>query len=157
MHVYTIITTLGNIISSTFASDADMSTAVISRIVLFEVVRISLAIVQYEEEVLEALLVLLMPDVPTRNLEDVSGPLCDRALADGERFRPYILDQAFARYPYELSPLLRILTALATTRTDGVADVVYLMDQLKSFTVQIPDISAHMHWITKTKAQTACT
>lgn len=139
MHVYTIITTLGNIISSTFASDADMSTAVISRIVLFEVVRISLAIVQYEEEVLEALLVLLMPDVPTRNLEDVSGPLCDRALADGERFRPYILDQAFARYPYELSPLLRILTALATTRTDGVADVVYLMDELKSFTVQVPE------------------
>jgi nuclear pore complex protein Nup188 len=139
MQVYKIVTKLSNNMALTFASDADMSTAVIGRLVLFELVRISLAIVQYEEEVLEALLALLVPDVPTRSSEDVSGPLCDRALADGERFRPYILDQAFARYPYELSPLLRILTALATARTEGVADVVYLMDELKSFTVQVPE------------------
>ena len=139
MHVYKIVTNLSNNIAFTFASDAEMSTAVTGRIVLFDIVRISLAIVQYEEEVFEALLALIVPDVPTRSLEDVSGPLCDRALADGERFRPYILDQAFARYPYELSPLLRILTALATARTDGVADVVYLMDELKSFTVQVPE------------------
>lgn len=139
LHVYTIITTLSNNVASTFASGADLSTAYTSRLVLFDLVRISLAIVQYEEEVLEALLALLVPEVPTRGLEDASGPLCDRALADGERFRPFVLDQAFARYPYELSPLLRILTALATARTDGVADVVYLMDELKSFTVQVPE------------------
>ena len=139
MQVYTIVTTLSNSVSSAFASDADISTAIISRHVLFELVRISLAIVQYGEEVLEALLALLAPEIPTRSLSDESGPLCERALSDGERFRPYALDQAFARYPYELSPLLRILTALATARTDGVADVVYLMDDLKSFTVQVPE------------------
>jgi nuclear pore complex protein Nup188 len=139
MHVYTVITTLSNCVASAFASDADISTAITSRHVLFELVRISLAIVQYGEEVLEAILALLMPDSPTRSLGDEPSSLNQRALSDGERFRPYILDQAFARYPYELSPLLRILTALATARTDGVADVVYLMDELKSFTVQVPE------------------
>jgi nuclear pore complex protein Nup188 len=139
MQVYSIIASLSNIVASSFASDADISTATISHHVLFELVRISLAIVQYGEEVLEALLALLVPNTPARSLGEESSSLNERALSDDERFRPFVLDQAFARYPYELSPLLRILTALATARTDGVADVVYLMDELKSFTVQVPE------------------
>jgi nuclear pore complex protein Nup188 len=139
MQIYSIVATLSNRVSSAFASDADISTALISRLALFELVRISLPLVQYGEEVLEALLALFAPDTPTRGFSDVSGFLCERVLSDGECFRPYILDQAFARYPYELSPLLRILTALAAAHTDGVSDVVYLMDELKSFTVQVPE------------------
>jgi nuclear pore complex protein Nup188 len=139
MQVYTIVANLSNSLSSAFASDADVTTALIGRLVLFEIVRISLPLVQYGEEVLEALLALLAPNNPTRNSTDLSDSLCECALSDGERFRPHILDQALARYPYELSPLLRILTALATVRTDEMAEIVYLMDELKSFTVQVPE------------------
>lgn len=139
MHVYQIITNLSNNVAAAFASDADISTATIGRLSLFELVRISLPIVQYGEEVLEALLALFAPNTPNSSFNDVPGSLYERALSDGERFRPFVLDQAFARYPYELSPLLRILTALATAQTDGMSDVVYLMDELKSFTVQVPE------------------
>lgn len=140
MQVYTIIANLSNSVAAAFAAESDCSTALFGRLVLFETVRVSLPLVQYGEEVLEALLALFTPDVPTRNQVDVSGPIYERALSDGERFRPFILDQAFARYPYELSPLLRLLTSLASVRAEDTVHVVELMDELKSFTVLVPEL-----------------
>lgn len=139
MQVYTIIANLSNSLASAFASDADLSTALVGRLVLFELVRVSLPLVQYGEEVLEALLALFTPDTLTRSFREVCGPLYERALWDNERFKPFVLEQALARYPYELSPLLRILTSLATVRTDESAYVVELMDGLNSFTVMVPE------------------
>lgn len=139
MQVYTIVANISNGIAAAFASDAHISTTLMARLVLFELVRISLPLVQYGEEVLEALIALFAPDTPTRSFNDVSGPLYELALSDGERFRPFILDQALARYPYELSPLLNLLTSLATARTDGASDVMFWLDELKSFTVQVPE------------------
>ena len=69
----------------------------------------------------------------------MSDPLYELALSDADRFRPLILDLAFARYPYELSPLLKLVTSLATARTNEMADVVGWLDNLKSFTVQVPE------------------
>jgi nuclear pore complex protein Nup188 len=139
MQVYTVIANLSNSIASAFSSDIDVSTALVGRTVLFELVRSSLPLVQYGEEVLEALLALFKPDMPTRSFCDASGPLYERALFDFDRFRPYVLEMATARYPYEISPLLRIMTSLATVRQDDVSVVVDLMEDLKSFTVQVPE------------------
>ncbi|KAM0719574.1 hypothetical protein Q7P37_003704 [Cladosporium fusiforme] len=139
MQVYTIIANLSNSVAAAFAAESDCSTALFGRLVLFETVRFSLPLVQYGEEVLEALLALFTPDTPMRGLVDVSGPIYERALSDGERFRPFILDQACARYPYELSPLLRLLTSLASVRSEDTVHVVEMMDDLKSFTVLVPE------------------
>jgi nuclear pore complex protein Nup188 len=139
MQVYTIIANLSNSIAGAFSSDIDVSTALVGRAVLFELVRASLPLVQYGEEVLEALLALFTPEMPTRSFCDASGPLYERALFDYELFRPLVLEMAIARYPYEISPLLRILTSLATVRQDDVLVVVELLEELKSFTVQVPE------------------
>lgn len=139
MQVYTIIANLSNSLASAFSSDTDSSTTLVGRSVLFELVRASLPLVQYGEEVLEALSALFTPDIPTRSFCDASGPLYERALSDYDGFRPFVLDMAIARYPYEISPLLRILTSLATVREDDVSMVVELMDDLRSFTVLVPE------------------
>jgi nuclear pore complex protein Nup188 len=139
MQVYTVIANLSNSIASAFSSDIDVSTALVGRTVLFELVQSSLPLVQYGEEVLEALLALFTPDMPTRSFSDAAGPLYERALLDNDRFRPLVLEMALARYPYEISPLLRILTSLATVRQDDVSVVVDLLEDLRSFTVQVPE------------------
>lgn len=137
MQVYAIIANLSNSVAAAFSANSDMSTAVIGRLVLFELARASLPMVEYDEEVLEAILALFAPDTPTSGSSDVSSALFERALSDAQRFRPYILDQALVRYPYELSPLLRILTCLASVRSEDTAKVVHMMDHLKSFTVLV--------------------
>ena len=139
MQVYTIVANLSNSIASAFLSDVDASTAVVGRTVLFDLVRASLPLVQYGEEVLEALLAIFTPDMPTRSFCDPSGPLYERALLDTELFGPFVLEMAIARYPYEISPLLRILTSLATVRQEDASVVVGLMEELKSFTVLVPE------------------
>lgn len=139
MQVYAIVANLSNNVSAAFAADLDVSTALVGRLVLFELVRVSLPLVQYGEEVLEALLALFTPDAPSRTFIDVSQPLHELAVFDNERFNPFILDQALARYPYELSPLLRLLTSLAPVRAGETAHVVTLLDHLNSFTIMVPE------------------
>ncbi|OQO10020.1 hypothetical protein B0A48_04376 [Cryoendolithus antarcticus] len=137
MHVHQVIERMSAVISDSMSAPADTPVAVAGRIVLFDVLQVSLPLIQYGEEVLGAAFSLLGPDVPGKHLPQASGPLAKYAF-DTPAFRTYLLEQALARYPYELSPVLRLSAALASLSTapsGGESIVMQYLDNMDSMTV----------------------
>ncbi|OQO06628.1 hypothetical protein B0A48_08415 [Cryoendolithus antarcticus] len=137
MHVHQVIERLSAVISDSMSAPADTPITVAGRIVLFDVLQVSLPLIQYGEEVLGAAFSLLGPDVPGKHLSQASGQLAKYAF-DSPAFRTYLLEQVLARYPYELSPVLRLSTALAslsTASSGGESIVMQYLDNLDSMTL----------------------
>ncbi len=131
-------------LASTAATIWDADMAFVARSTLFELVREGMAIVSYSADVLRAVLSILAPapaSILTRELEETNldGRLADRLL-DSADMQLAVLSQAVARYPFELSPLLSLLTALATGSTKqaiGPTKLVKLLDTMPSLTLMV--------------------
>lgn len=141
--VMSVLSTLATTVNLLFGSNMDSAVAYVSKEALFDVLRHTIALVQFGSEVLEALLSLLVPCSEDDTSRIHTGVLAGRVLNDLDQLRPAILDQALARYPHELSPLVRLLTALASARNESGRPanlpVVHLLDNLPSLTLMVPE------------------
>ena len=137
---FSILPKLSQVISAAFGSEIEEPTSFFGRTVLLGLVRQGMILVTYSAEVLEAVLALLSPDVSGR-----SSKLDTLHLAifqADELFRSTILEEALARYPFELSPLLRLLIVLAQTPSKaeaGTTELVQMLENLPSLTVGVTD------------------
>ena len=144
LRVFSLIATLGTIISTTYSSNAEASTAFFCKEALLDLTRESLSFVQYDAEVFEAVLSLLTPAEYSHNSKQQAAVLAEKLLADYDLLRPAILDQAITRFPYELSPLVRLSTALANAgsvqQDDGesFAEITGILHRLHTYTQQVP-------------------
>ena len=137
---FSILPKLSEVLSTAFGSDIEQVTSFYGRTVLLALVRLGMTLVSYGTEVLEAVLSLLSPDVPGR-----SGKLDTLHIqifqADAV-FRSTILDEALARYPFELSPLLKLLIVLtqAPSKAEaGTTELVQMLENLPGLTVQVTE------------------
>jgi nuclear pore complex protein Nup188 len=141
--VLSVITMLASTLGALFSSDTDSATAYISKEILFETLKHTVTLVQYGGEILEALLALLTPCGDSDAARLHSDILAGRVLSDNDQLRTAVLEQAIARYPYESSPLIRLLSALAGAKneTGKASDLTAtsLLDNLQSFTVMVPE------------------
>ncbi|KAF1823775.1 uncharacterized protein K489DRAFT_379777 [Dissoconium aciculare CBS 342.82] len=141
--VMSVITMLASTLGALFGSASDAPVTYISKETLFEALKHTVTLVQYGGEILEALLALLTPCGNSDAARLHSEILAGRVLSDQNQLRPAVLEQAMARYPYESSPLIRLLAALASARNEtGQAtdlNVISLLDNLQSFTVMVPE------------------
>ncbi|KAK1815091.1 hypothetical protein LTR12_010515 [Friedmanniomyces endolithicus] len=141
LDVYGLIASCRGTLTAAYGAELSFPTALIAREKLYELLREGLNLVGYEIPVMDALLAILSPDLPYKDPPRF-GVLATRFLADGEVFRAVILDQALARYPYELSPLLRLCTALSAAKTPtsgGPAQVVQILESLQTVTLMVPE------------------
>ena len=137
--VFDLVGQMSVSVSSTYIAKFDKSTQHIARTLLLQLLQAGLSITIYGGEILEAILAVLTPSHPTgnANVDDTSSRLCNSFILD-DLFRLEILDQALIRYPFELSPTLRLLTSLASAQTT-VLDIIQLLDGLKSLTIMVPE------------------
>ncbi|KAK5170493.1 uncharacterized protein LTR77_005081 [Saxophila tyrrhenica] len=134
-------------LASTSAMIWDDETSFIARAALFDLLRESTALVSYSADLLDAVLSSLVPNSkPATKMEskaeDLNTLLADRLLESDDMQRA-ILSQAVARYPFELSPLLRLLTALtagSNKQSVGPVDLVRMLDVMPSLTIMVD------HW-----------
>ena len=141
LSVYEIVPSLSLTMSAAYGGELDLPSALVAREALYDLLREGLELVGYDTPVLDALLAVLSPESPHKETERFSV-LATRFLADTERFRLAILEQALRRYPYELSPLLRLLTALSTAEpasTGDEPDVVQILEGLQTVTLMVPE------------------
>lgn len=141
MDVCALVTQLAKGSINTRNANVESPVAFVSRSLLLELMCEGLSLISYSAEVLEAIFGILMPEEASASRRDdrsssLDARLASRFLNDGDILRPRILDQAFARYPFELSPVLRLCTALASTHH---ADVVAMLETLTSMTVLVPE------------------
>lgn len=139
MDVYAVMSQLSIVLSTAYGSPFDEATSYFGRDGLFDLMREGMKIATYGGEVLDAILSVLAPDVHRRSSK-LDSYFADRFLSDYDCFRPAVLEQALARYPYELSPLLRLMTALSSAssqRTAGSPDLVQLLEHLQTMTIKV--------------------
>ncbi|QIW96447.1 hypothetical protein AMS68_001965 [Peltaster fructicola] len=142
LNVFAIIADLSRIMTSTYAIALELPIAQISRAVLFNVVRESLPTVTYDEHVLEAVLALLAPDSAPQARYSKYPSLAASFWRDRERWFPAVFQEALSRYPYEISPLLRLLSALVgniTQSADDWSSVVEGFESLSTLTMTLPE------------------
>ncbi|KAK0900991.1 hypothetical protein LTR02_008842 [Friedmanniomyces endolithicus] len=141
MNVYGLIASCSGTVTAAYGAELIFPTALIARERLYELLREGLNLVGYDVSVVDALLAILSPDLPYKDGQRF-GVLATRFLADTEVFRAAILDQATARYPYELSPLLRLCTALCSAKalhSGGPPQVVQILESLQTVTLMVPE------------------
>ncbi|KAK3716031.1 hypothetical protein LTR37_006761 [Vermiconidia calcicola] len=146
MGVFAVVAQLSSALAMVFASEVEAATAFIGRSALFELMREGIPMVSYGEEVVDAVLAILSPDAHGR-ANELDSRLANRFLSaspdsDNDIFRRMVLEQALARYPFEISPLLRLLTALSSAnsaRAAGPTDLVQMLETLQTLTVMVPE------------------
>ncbi|KAF2483995.1 nucleoporin subcomplex protein binding to Pom34-domain-containing protein [Neohortaea acidophila] len=141
MNVYAFVSQLCTAISAMYSSDLDGAVSFAARYALLDMIREGMALVPYGTEVLEATLTILRPDVPCRSIR-LDYRLADRFLADSEILCPLILDQTLARYPYELTPMLKLLSALSSAgfgQTETLPITASVLEGLQTLTLMFPE------------------
>ncbi|KAK0792646.1 hypothetical protein LTR91_012671 [Friedmanniomyces endolithicus] len=141
MNVYGLMTSCSGTVTAAYGAELSFPIALIARERLYELLREGLSLVSYDIPVMDALLAILSPDLPYRDGQRF-GMLASRFLADTEVFRAAILDQALARYPHELSPLLRLCTALCSAKalhSGGQPQIVQILESLQTVTLMVPE------------------
>ena len=144
--VYGVIAQLSLVISTAFGSEIDEATSFAGRNALMQLIQEGMPFVSYDGEVLEAILATLSPSVHGRSRK-LDSRLVDKFFTDDDStkestLQAAVLDQALARYPFELSPLLRLLTALEPASTEHAAGpprLVQLLEDLHTLTVMVPE------------------
>lgn len=142
VHVHAVIADICRMVSTTYLAELEIPTAQICRTVLQDVVRETLPTVAYDGNVIEAILALLAPETLVNCLAATPRTLIDDFLNDKTHFCPLVMDQALARYPYELSPLLRLLNALARGSIGSSREwppVTQILDNMLSVTLTLPE------------------
>ena len=144
MHVFSVISNLSTAGESIFSSHAESATALISRLSLLDAISEGIHFVEYDSEVLDAILSVLMPIGTSQTWERHSSLLASKFLSDDHRLKPAILTQALTRYPYELSPMLRLLRALSYARlpkynSTGLPQVAQILEDLQTMTQMVPE------------------
>ncbi|KAK0935700.1 hypothetical protein LTR29_012702 [Friedmanniomyces endolithicus] len=141
LDVYGLIASCSGTLTAAYGAELSFPTALIAREKMYDLLREGLNLVSYEVPVMDALLAVLAPDLPHRDTQRF-GTLATRFLADTESPRAAILDQALARYPYELSPLLRLCSALSAAKTPdtgGPPQVGQILEGLQTVTLMVPE------------------
>ncbi|TKA73217.1 hypothetical protein B0A55_07778 [Friedmanniomyces simplex] len=139
--VYSLMTSCSRTVTGAYGAELSFPTALVARERLYDLLRQGLDLVGYDVPVMDALLAVLSPDLAPKDTQ-LFGLLATRFLADTEGFRAAILDQALARYPYELSPLLRLCTALSAAEAPypgGPPQVVQILENLQTVTLMVPE------------------
>jgi nuclear pore complex protein Nup188 len=141
--VFNLIAGLSTLVSSTYSSSVEAGTAFMCKETLLDVTREGLPLVKYDAEVLGAVLSFLTPIDHSETSKRQAAVLADRLLTDLDQLRPAILGEALSRFPYELSPLLRISTALANAesryrRPQESPEIADLFHHLQYFTQEVP-------------------
>jgi nuclear pore complex protein Nup188 len=137
---FSILPKLSEVISTAFGSEIEEATSFFGRTVLLGLVRQGMILVTYGAEVLEAVLTLLSPDVPGRSTK--LDALHVAIFQADELFRSTISEEALARYPFELSPLLRLLIVLvqAPSKAEaGPTELVQMLENLPALTIMVTD------------------
>lgn len=136
--VYTVIGTLSSILTETFATPLEATLSETCRNILYDLVRESLPLVSYGEDVIGATLAVLAP-LEQDSSAVIVGPLADRFLHD-QTFQNHILQQAVSRYPYELTPFLQLMSAASEGDTvDHSNKTIDILTRMKSMTLTLPD------------------
>lgn len=143
LRVFSFITSLSTTINSAYSSTAESGTAFICKETLLDLTRDGLPFVQYDAEILEAVLSFMTPvEYSMISIHQV-GVLADKFLSDHDQLKPFILEQALRRYPHELTPMLRLCTALSRAesryrRPQGQPEVAEILQHLQFFTQETP-------------------
>ena len=137
---FSLIPQLSETISSTFGSEIEEGTPFFSRTVLLSLIRQGFALVAYGSELVEAVLSLLSPSTHGRStkLDNVFV----NAFFHSDDFGPALLEEALGRYPYELTPCVRLLTALAqlsSSREAGETNLIEILENMQSLTVMVTE------------------
>lgn len=139
MNVNYLITMLSSKVNGIFGSDTESATGFMCKEALLDLLREGLDFVQYDTPVLNAVLSVLNPAEFCSSSNRQSSILAGKMYHDEGLFRTHLLDQALKRYPYELSPLLRLSTALANVEnvngsSDGMPKIVAQLDSMPFYT-----------------------
>ncbi|KAF2169905.1 hypothetical protein M409DRAFT_64877 [Zasmidium cellare ATCC 36951] len=138
MNVNNLITILSSKANALFGSDVESATGFICKEALLDLLREGLDFAEYEAPVLDAILSTLTPAEFCSTSVKQSSILASKIYHDNGNFRTHLLDQTLLRYPYELSPLLRLFTALAgvedATSSDELPKIVSQLDSMPAYT-----------------------
>ncbi|KAI7149652.1 hypothetical protein KC324_g15593, partial [Hortaea werneckii] len=138
--VYGLVPALGTTIGASFTSGAGQldQTSLLAREGLCLLLKEGFEVVGYSSEVFDAFTAAMQPSMKSTGLDDRHDNL-PNLLAAGDL--SYLLNQAMLRYPFELSPFLRILAMTARAESEsaaGSANVVQQMEDFKSVTIMVP-------------------
>lgn len=142
VNVFEIIPRLSETLTAAYGGDLTFPTALVARLSLLDLIREGLPIIYYDDILIEAVLAVVNAGT-AKNGRDSShfSSLPDRLLRD-EVLRDSIVRQAFARYPYELSPLLRICIALSSSENaclTGPTGLLHMLDNLETITLMVQE------------------
>jgi len=138
---YSVVSQLSTSMTANHRSSNEEKISFVCRDALLELIRSGMLLVDYGSEVLDAALQTLAPDVPDRSTR-LDYVLANRFTTDFDIFRPRIFDAALARFPFELTPILKLLTALtaaSATESNDALDLVTVLESLQTFTVMVPE------------------
>ena len=127
-----------------FSSPVDRIFQQNSRLTLLDLIRFSLGITRYDLPVINATLAILEGERDFWSfVEQPSGfvdSVCSTFLEDEEYLRPCLLDVAQLRFPYEISPFLRLTRALATdvARSPDQHELLHQLSALPYFVQRLP-------------------
>ncbi|EMC99187.1 hypothetical protein BAUCODRAFT_573479 [Baudoinia panamericana UAMH 10762] len=141
LNAYGAVSWTSSVITAAYGSEPTLPTALMTRGHLYDLLRQGLDAVGYESISFDATLAVLTPGMPHQSLDHFTA-LSTKFMADDERFRPAVLDEALARYPYELTPLLQLCTILAAGEhdyADGSPTIVQVLENVKTVTLMVPE------------------
>ena len=152
-HVFLFITALATDYCSIFASNHQEMLGLLTRRMLLDLIRATLAWIDYQPVLINAVLAVLTGDLPYWDILDRPP-----GFKDGEPATYFLSDTilmqkvfntSLIRFPYESLPFLRISKALALALSEGksgegLPDIFLLMQSINSLTSIItPDFSAY--------------
>lgn len=144
MDVFGLIVEMSACANNVYNAAAEAATGFVIKETLLDVMREGMPFVKYDAPVLDAILSVLTPAKFSPVSQKQSGVLAGKLLYDFDQLRPAVIDQALARYPYELVPLLRLFTALASAESrlwgaKSLPETLQLLDHLESYTQAVDD------------------
>jgi nuclear pore complex protein Nup188 len=142
LNVYGLIPRLSNAVTVAYGTGFTYPSAYIARSGLLDLMGEGLFMLEYQSLLLEALLVVINPGPTQPQQESPYNTLAQSFLDPDSAFRTHVLDQAFLRYPYELSPLLKLCTVLAAVDSRnraGPIEIVQLLEDMQSLTLMVPE------------------
>lgn len=146
-HVFLFITALAIDYCSIFASNHQGMLGLLTRRMLLDLIRATLAWIDYQPTLINAVLAVLTGDLPYWDILDRPP-----GFKDGEPATYFLSDNilmqklfntSLVRFPYESLPFLRISKALALAPSEGkfgegLPDIFLLMQSINSLTSIIP-------------------
>jgi len=130
-NVFTVIGQLSNMLSATTNISWAVRPELHARVTLLEWVRQALLFTNYSSEVVDATLAVLQVDEPLQSsgklvASSIRSTLIQMFVRDDAVLVPQLLHQAQSRYPYELTPFLKLCKALCPGQRTGNSSMVAL-------------------------------